>query len=132
MPAHNPSFILLFDLTKATLEGKPYLTPWTVFVRVKLISNGGDFTAIVLKDYFTGEEVIAPLRNSSAYPKIVTVEEDFSIFQRFETYDTDPLRPVEKGFVAVKVDGVPDAKIPVHLVSPAHRHAHDPNGVVAV
>lgn len=126
MPAHNtPSFILLHDLTGATHNGKPYSIGWTVFVKVGLApKRQGDFTAVILKNHFTGEEVAAPIRNIGAYPKIVMIEEEYSFFQRHETYDTEPQRLVEDGFVALKVEGVPDAKIPAHLVSPATCHTH--------
>ena len=132
MPAHNSPLILLHNLVGAIHDGKPYRTPWTVFTIVRIDGQKGDFTAAILKDHSTGEEVVAPLRNSCAYPTIVMIQEDYGIFQRFETYDTDPLRPVEKGFVAIRLEGHPDAMIPAELAIPAERHVCDVQDAKAV
>jgi hypothetical protein len=132
VPAHEESLIYLRELSGATSQGLPFSIPWAVFIKVRTLPRPGDFTAIVLKSYFTGEEVIAPLRYSSPYPSIVRILEDFALYQRYETYDTDPLRPVQSGFVALAVEGIPDAMIPAHLVEPADRHAHDVMEAMAV
>lgn len=131
VPARNPPLILLHDLSGATLDGMPYRTSWTVFTMVRVDGRRGDFTAVVLRDRFTGQEVIAPLRCTSTYPAVVMILEDYGIFQRFETYDTDPLRPVEKGFVAIRLEGHPDARIPAGLAVPS-RHACDAQDARAV
>ena len=132
VPAHNPPLILLHNLAGATRDGKPYRTAWTVFTIIRIDGQRDNFTAAVFRDHFTGEEVVALLRNSCAYPAVVMIQEDYGIFQRFETYDTDPLRPVEKGFVAIRLEGYPDAMIPAELAIPAEHHVCDAHDTKAV
>ncbi len=126
MPAHNPPPVRLTDVSHAKCKGAPHeCDTWTVFTHVRIIPRLSELTLTVLRDVRTGQEVISPRIYESPYPAIVMIEEDYECFQRFETYDTDPFRIVEKGFVALKVKGLPDAKVPVHLVSPAQCHAHE-------
>lgn len=81
----------------------------------------------MLKDLDTGAEVTVPRIFMEPYPKIalITKECDPLRIQIFETRDTDPDRAVGIGFVALKIDGFPDAKVPADSAEPAQCHAYE-------